>query len=280
MIKSTTVPMLVTFDGEARTGKGTIVQATKDYLRDTSGYKVMLIDRGQTFRVLVVATARAGVDPDDVKAVDAFLENDNNVAACVQFVKDVYHMAKDERDALLYTNEVGENSAKIGARPASQTFVKMLTKKWLHDAGQEDYDVVLVDGRALESIAREMDQEGLCDYRLGLYFTCDAVVGARRTLGYAAYAYDALTPEQRAEVDTLVVQIRERDRRDRERAVEPMLRPTNVPRITLPDLDEHISGEMLLVDTSAEMTKEAMSVPIAQLVERALRLQQNTEKVA
>ena len=53
------IPKLITFDGEARSGKGTIVQATKDYLRDECGYHVMLIDAGQVFRVLVVAAIAA-----------------------------------------------------------------------------------------------------------------------------------------------------------------------------------------------------------------------------
>jgi cytidylate kinase len=69
------VPKVVTFDGEARSGKGTIAQATKDYLRDECGYEVMLIDRGQTFRVLVVAAANAGVDLDAPEAIDAKILN-------------------------------------------------------------------------------------------------------------------------------------------------------------------------------------------------------------
>ena len=66
---------LVTFDGEARSGKGTVVQATKDYLRDECGYSVMLIDAGQVFRVLVVGATRAGVDMDNPDAIDAFLHS-------------------------------------------------------------------------------------------------------------------------------------------------------------------------------------------------------------
>ena len=128
------LPKLVTFDGEARSGKGTIVQATKDYLRDECGLNVMLIDRGQAFRALVVAATQRGVDVHDPAQIDAFLADETNLEYATQFVKNVYHMPKDERDALLYTNEVGENSARIGARPASQIFVIGLTKKWMKDA--------------------------------------------------------------------------------------------------------------------------------------------------
>ena len=271
MNNSPTVPRLVTFDGEARSGKGTVVQFTKDYLRDEHGYKVMLIDRGQTFRALVVAAVQAGVDLDDAAAIDAYLSDPKNIASCVQFVKDVYHMSKDQRDALLYTNEVGENSAKIGARPASQLFVADLTKKWLHDAGHEGFDVVLIDGRALEAIAREMHNEQLCDYRLGLYFVCDAVIGARRTLGYATTPYDDLYGTARASVDDLVAQIYARNQRDRDRTVERLVPPLNAPMYLTTDVPVESDTAMILIDTSAEVGKEAMSLPVAKLVARRLQ---------
>lgn len=264
---------LITFDGEARSGKGTIVQATKDYLRDSEGYKVMLIDRGQAFRVLVVAAARAEVDLDDPAAIDTFLSDERNVAECVQLVKDVYHMEKPERDALLYTNAVGENSAKVGARPASQSFVAELTKKWLHDAGEEGYEVVLVDGRALEGIATEMHDEGLCDYRMGLYFICDAMVGARRTLGYAATVYEELNDAQRAEVDELVTQIGRRNQRDFDRNVEKLVRPAGAAVYQLPHVPAELTyppRPMMIIDTSAEMKKAAMARPVALLAAAVL----------
>lgn len=264
-----TVPKLITFDGEARSGKGTIVQITKDYLRDECGLKTMLIDRGQAFRVLVVAASRAGIAMDDAEALDTFLSDQKNIDKCVQFVKDVYHMQKAERDDLLYTNEVGENSAKVGARPASQSFVAMLTKKWLRDAGNEGYEVVLVDGRALEEIAHEMHEEGLCDYRMGLYFICDPIVGARRTLGYAKTAYVDLSHDEKASVDALVAQITVRNERDRTRDVERLTPPVNAPMYKLPAIPEAINDQvrpMLIIDSSAELGKAAMSGPVARLV--------------
>lgn len=267
------LPQLITFDGEARSGKGTIVQRTKDYLRDTAGYGVMLIDRGQTFRVLVVAATRAGVDLDDAAAIDAFLVDPKNVSDCVEFVKDVYHMKKSERDELLYTNTVGSNSAKIGARPASQDFVAMLTKKWLRDAGNEGYEVVLIDGRALEKIACEMHDEGLCDFRMGLYFICDSKVGARRTLGFADRQYEELAPLEKTAVDVLVAQIYERNQRDRTRSVEQLIPPVGAKTYKLPEVPQILKGgprPMIIFDTSREQTRDAMSQPVAHLVAEQL----------
>lgn len=262
------LPRLVTFDGEARSGKGTVVGATKDYLREKLGLNVMLIDAGQVFRVLVVAAMKDGVDLEDAAAIDAFLANEEKSRECAQFVKDVYHMTKDERDALLYTNEVGVNSAKIGARPLSQEFKDGLLKKWLQDARVEGYDTVLFDGRACEETGIMLENAGLCEFKLGLYFTCDPQVGARRTLGHAATAYDDLDDAAKHAVDELVEQINARNSADRNRPVQPIVPPAGVTVSRLPEIVKYTgdSRPMYIIDTSAEITKDEMALPVSQLV--------------
>ncbi len=114
-----------------------------------------------------------------------------------------------------------------------------------------------------------MDTEGLCEYRLGLYFVCDGIVGARRTLGYAATPYDQLTDTQRDEVDVLVNQINVRNQRDFDRDVERLTRPV-APLLLIPDLAgaEAIDSTqpMAIIDTSAEVNKRDMALPVAKLV--------------
>lgn len=267
-MQTSSLPKLVTFDGEARSGKGTVVGVTKDYLRDTCGYNVMLIDAGQVFRVLVVAAMRANIDMDDPTAIDEFLGKTENAQASVQLVKDVYRMSKDERDALLYTNEVGACSAKIGARPLSQEFKDDLLRKWLRGAGEDGYEVVLLDGRALEETGTMLETAGLCDFVLGLYFICDPTIGARRTLGYATAAYEALDTDARQAVDELVTQINTRNAADRNRAVQPIVPPADAPVCKLPTITEHAGDgrPMYIIDTSAEITKDEMALPVAKLV--------------
>ena len=264
---TTTLPKLITFDGEARSGKGTVVQATKDYLRDKCGYKVMLIDAGQVFRVLVVGGTRAGIDLDDPAEIDKFLADESEAEKCVQLVKQVYRMSKDERDALLYSNEVGANSAKFGARPASQSFKDNLLRKWLGDAASEGYQIVLLDGRALVETGKMLEDNNLCDFVLGYYFICDSVVGAKRTLGFAANKYDDLSGADRRDVDELVAQMDERNRKDRERKVQPITSPTDAltwqPKDDKPKISD-ASPAMFIIDTSAEISKQAMTTPIAE----------------
>lgn len=267
MATTHSLPILITFDGEARSGKGTIVQATKDYLRD-SGRSVMLIDAGQVFRVLVVAATRANVDLNNPDAIDAFLGNDKNIQDCMQLVKDVYHMRKEERDDLLYTNAVGHNSAKIGARPLSQDFKDELLKRWLEGARTEGYEIVLLDGRALEEVGAVLESNGLCDFRLGLYFICDPIIGARRTLGFANQAYKNLSTDEKKSIDELVSQINARNIADEKRAVQPLVRPQGVAISHLPDIlpNTSVNRPMYLLDTSKEMSKEEMSSPVITLV--------------
>lgn len=269
MITTHTLPKLITFDGEARSGKGTIVSRVKDYLRDEHSYKVMLIDAGQVFRCLVVAATNRGVDMDDPAAIDRFLGDEESAEASVQFVKAVYHMEKIDRDALLYSSEIGVNSAKIGARPLSQEFKDKLLRKWLRDAGAEGFEIVLLDGRALEEVGKQLEAENLCAYILGFYFTCDPLVGALRTLGFATSPVDALNTQDRKRVEMLASEIVERNRADAERDVQPIVAPVGAPVISLPDSPEvHTSASryMAIVDTSAIMTKDQMTDPIERLV--------------
>jgi cytidylate kinase len=270
---TTPLPTLITFDGEARSGKGTIVQLVKDHLRDNLGYKVMLIDAGQVFRSLVVAATNRGVDMNDAEAIDAFLSDEESVEACVQFVKAVYHMEKIDREAILYTPEVSVASAKIGARPLSQAFKDELLKKWLRDARSEGFDIVLVDGRALEEVGQKLESDGLCDFILGLYFTCEPRIGAMRTLGLIEEDYDNLDAEKKLQVDELEDQIMERNKADRERAVQPIMPPSGAPSYKLPDLPiPELDGNrfMTTIDTSGKLTKSEMAEPVIQLVVKSI----------
>lgn len=265
-------PKLITFDGEARSGKGTIAHYVKRSLQ-SQDINVMLTDRGQVFRVLVVAATKQQVDFDNASELDAFLSDQENLASVTRFVKDVYHMPHEERDALLYTKEVGENSAKMGGRPLAQDFSISLMEKWFRDAGDEGIEVILLDGRSLEKKGVNLEAQGLCEYVLGLYFICDPVVGARRTLGYADKTFDELSDSEKEQVNDLVRQIFERNKADMTRDVQRLERPDEALAVTLPDVPvvtDGVSRPMYVIDTSAEMTKDQMCEPIARLIDVVL----------
>lgn len=268
------LPKLVTFDGQARSGKGTIVSMVKDYLRDELGHQVMLIDAGQIFRVLVVAMTEAKIDLDNPEAIDRYLSDDGCAEQCVQRVKEVYHMSKLEREALLYTSEVSANSAKIGARPLSQAFKDELLRKWLRDARVEGFDTVLLDGRALEEVGAMLAREGLCEYVLGLFFVCDPIVSAQRTLGFMPKPYEELDAKTKEAVDELVKSIEERNKADSERAVQPVVPPAAARKYLVSELPDELSPAIpcpsVIVDRSIELPFDTMALPVIRLIERYL----------
>lgn len=270
-----TLPKLVTFDGAARSGKGTIVSLVKDHLRDALGLRVMLIDAGQVFRVLVTVMTSASVDLDDPDAIDAYLSDTDNVEFCVRRVKQVYRMSKSEREALLYAPEISVNSAKIGARPLSQEFKDNLLRKWLRDAHAEGVEVVLLDGRALQEVGGMLADEGLCQYVLGLFFVCDPIVSAQRTLGFMPRPYDQLEAALKREVDALVDQINARNTADQTRTVHPVVPPAGTPTYLVSELPEVLpDGDpcpMAIIDRSVELPFETMADPVIRLVEHYVR---------
>ena len=178
-------------------------------------------------------------------------------------------MNKADRDALLYTNEVSVNSAKFGARPLSQAFKDELLKKWLHDARVEGYDVVLLDGRALEEVGNELEHESLCDYALGLFFVCDSRMGAMRTLGHALDEYNDLSDAEKSNIDELVNQIKVRNAADRNREVQPLVEPASAKLVKLPSAFAE-SSKFYVVDTSAKMDRETMASPVFELISKII----------
>ena len=269
------LPKLVTFDGHARSGKGTMVSMVKDYLRDECGHVVMFIDAGQVFRVLVVAATQARVNLDKPEEIDAFLEDQDTMIGCVQLVKDVYHMPKDEREALLYTPEIGVNSAKVGARPLSQVFKDQLLEKWLLDARSEGFDVVLLDGRALEEVGARLDAAGLCHYVLGLFFVCDPIVSAQRMLGRMPVSYDTLDSATKALVDESIEQIEARNTADQTRDVQPVVAPLDAPRYLASQIPLQLPSRspcpMAIIDRSEELPRQTMALPLERMIARYVK---------
>jgi cytidylate kinase len=235
----------------------------------------MLIDAGQVFRVLVVSAGKHGVDMDSPQQIDAFLADPAMLDETAELIKQIYHMDHAERDELLYTLEVGANSAKIGRHSQSQDFKDNLLRKWLQDAATEGYQVVLLDGRALEEVGTMLQNEGLCDYRTGFFFECDPVVGARRTLGYAEWSYDELSDDEKHDVDQLVGQINARNQADAERTVQPVVPPVGAKTYSLTQFGQIHPDErhaMVIIDTSDELTKDDMVQSVVEYFERAFHV--------
>ena len=130
---------------------------------------------------------------------------------------------------------------------------------------------VLLDGRALNEVGAMLADEGLCRYVLGLFFICDPVVSAQRTLGHMPKPYDQLDTATKQAVDDLVQQINERNRADRERTVHPVVKPAGAPVYLVNELPESLPDAIpcptVIVDRSIELPFDEMARPVIRLIE-------------
>jgi len=130
-----------------------------------------------------------------------------------------------------------------------------------------------MDGRALQALGEELQAEGACKYPLGLYFVCDPVVGARRTLGFANTPYDQLAAADRQAVDQFVAQISARNHADMTRSSQAVRPPEHAVTAHLPELPVvvgHDAPQMVIIDTAADLTKDDMARPVLALVQTYL----------
>lgn len=134
--------------------------------------------------------------------------------------------------------------------------------------------MVLLDGRAGKEVGQMLEDLKLCKFIAGLYFVCDPIIGAKRTLNYATIAHSDLNKIQRAEVDSLVQQIIARNLSDRNRVVQAVIPPDGAPIFILPyvgDLIKTNGPAMATIDTSANMNKSEMTLPVVNLIEKILK---------
>lgn len=167
-------PLLITFQGQARSGKGTASRAVADYF-ESIGKKVLRVDQGVVFRTM----ARLLVDePESQRAVT--LETEAFRRHLTSSLLAVYNDPSELRE--LYTPEIQAASHEVGRLPASQfVAVSMLESSLV--AARDDYDVFVVDGRALHEIGVRLAEDGVVDYVLAFDFYCDARVSAEREFG-------------------------------------------------------------------------------------------------
>jgi hypothetical protein len=119
-----------------------------------------------------------------------------------------------------------------------------------------------------------LEHEGLCRYALELFFVCDPVISAQRSIGLMPRPYDELDAETRRQVDELVPQIIARNQADAERAVQPVVPPEGAPRYMVDKLPTELKLKherpAVVIDRSIELPFETMADPVIRLIERYL----------
>ncbi len=280
--KAAPATKVLTFEGEARSGKGTSVQAVRESLV-ARGRSVLFIDQGVKFRTLAKLARDKGVSLDDQAQLTDFLLDPDSRRAMLELLDQVTRMERSEIDALLYTPEVTTGSAQVGANPNAHPIVIELLFDQVRQAVQAGTDIVLIDGRRMEHYGRQMADEGVAQFVLGFYFRCDAAIAARRVTGIFV-DMDKMNTDEKLQLLDAITKVSDRNRQDVLRSVDPMLEPANAyplhtavfqvddeAYVTQAAMDALLSG-IVSINTSYTRSVAEMTEPVVALASRALAL--------
>ena len=191
---------VIAIDGPVASGKGGVSSGVAKVL----GFHVL--DSGALYRLTAFACMNQGMDLGDAAAAE-------KVARLLKpLFKDgkIYLEGKDVTDAIR-TEEVGLNASKIAAYPGVRKALFELQRRSAVEPG------LVADGRDMGSVV-------FPEARLKIFLTASAESRAKRR-------YNQLKEKGiSSNIDDLVSDLKDRDRRDMERSVAP-LKPAEGARI-------------------------------------------------
>ena len=191
---------VIAIDGPVASGKGSVSSGVAKVL----GFHAL--DSGALYRLTALACMNQGMDLGDAAAAE-------KVARLLKpLFKDgkIYLEGKDVTDAIR-TEEVGLNASKIAAYPGVRKALFKLQRRSAVEPG------LVADGRDMGSVV-------FPEARLKIFLTASAESRAKRR-------YNQLKEKGiSSNIDDLVSDLKDRDRRDMERSVAP-LKPAEGARI-------------------------------------------------
>ena len=190
--------MIITIDGPAASGKGTIAR------RVAGHYKLPHLDTGLLYRGVAIRLLDRGRALDDVKAAVAAARELNIVSLDAERLRE---------------RSIGEAASRVAVFPEVRAALLQLQKDFAHQP-----EGAVLDGRDTGTvIAPEADVK--------IFVTASAETRARRRFRELAAKGEEMT------LDAVLAAIRERDRRDSERAVAPLKPAPDAVLLDTTDLD-------------------------------------------
>ncbi len=191
---------VITIDGASGTGKGVVTQLIAKQL----GWR--LLDSGALYRVLALAAQQRGIAFDDEAAVTALAEHLDVefIATDISQFPRIMLEGKDVTETIR-TEKIGNGASKIGALPAVRAALLDRQRAFRELPG------LATDGRDMGTIV-------FPDAGVKIFLTASPEERARRRF------IQLMEKGINVNLSDLIEELRERDKRDQERAVAP-LRP-------------------------------------------------------
>lgn len=183
---------VIAIDGPSASGKGTVAARVAAQL----GYHYL--DSGALYRLAALAAQRAGVawdDEDGVAKIAAALD--------VEFAEDSIRLAGEEVGEAIRSEAMSSGSSQVAALPAVRAALLFRQRAFHRAPG------LVADGRDMASVV-------FPGAELKIYLTASAEVRAERR--YKQLIGKGIA----ANMENILLDLRERDRRDSERSVAPL----------------------------------------------------------
>ncbi|MDO9026143.1 (d)CMP kinase [Zwartia sp.] len=184
---------VITIDGPTASGKGTVAQRVATAL----GWRVL--DSGALYRLTALAVLQKGIDPSDANTV-AQVARDLQV----QFHPDGVLLDGQEVSSLIRQEQVGNLASRLAPNPELRDALLGRQRAFRQEPG------LVADGRDMGTIVFQ-------DANLKIFLVADVQARAQRR------CKQLIEKGISANLEDLLADMRERDARDIDRAVAPLL---------------------------------------------------------
>ena len=202
----------IAIDGPAGAGKSTIAKAVAKEL----GY--YYVDTGAIYRTVAYFMDLLGVSPKDTDGVERYIDE---LTIDIEYDEDgLQHMLMNGMDVTgdIRTQDISRKASLISAQPVVREVLLDMQREMA-----ENYNVVM-DGRDIATVV-------LPKADVKIFLTASAEVRARRRTD------ELLAKGQKANYDTILKEIQQRDYQDTHRAIAPLKMTKESVKVDTSDMD-------------------------------------------